>query len=109
MLENHLQAEVAAVIQRLLQDSKRRLAAINAELSIRPTSTGVKFRLVWQALPEGEGAPVGLKAARKRLLNNSFDDWSEQDRKVIGSMLQNRITSERARRHRRRRQLSTAI
>lgn len=97
VLENHLQAEVAAAIQRLLQDSERRLAAINAELSIRPTSTGVKFRLVWQALPEGEGAPVGLEAARKRLLNTSFDAWSEQDRKVIGSMLQNRITSERAR------------
>lgn len=97
VLENHLQAEVAAAIQRLLQDSERRLAAINAELSIRPTSTGVKFRLVWQALPEGsEGAPVGLEAARKRLLNTSFDAWSEQDRKVIGSMLQNRITSERA-------------
>ena len=97
VLENHLQAEVAAAIQRLLQDSERRLAAINAELSIRPTSTGVKSRLVWQALPEGsEGAPVGLEAARKRLLNTSFDAWSEQDRKVIGSMLQNRITSERA-------------
>ena len=98
VLENHLQAEVAAAIQRLLQDSERRLAAINAELSIRPTSTGVKFRLVWQALSEGsEGAPVGLEAARKRLLNTSFDAWSEQDRKVVGSMLQNRISSERAR------------
>ena len=97
MLENHLQAEVAAVIQRLLQDSERRLMAINAELSLRLISTGIKFRLVWQALPEGsEGAPVGLEAARKRLLNTSFDAWSEQDRKVIGSMLQNRITSERA-------------
>ena len=98
VLENHLQAEVAAAIQRLLQDSERRLMAINAELSTRPTSTGVKFRLVWQALPEGsEGAPVGLEAARKRLLNTSFDAWSAQDRKVVGAMLQNRITSERAR------------
>ena len=64
VLENHLQAEVAAVIQRLLQDSERRLMAINAELSLRLISTGIKFRLVWQALPEsGEGAPVGLEAA----------------------------------------------
>jgi uncharacterized protein (TIGR02680 family) len=98
VLENHLQAEVAAAIQRLLQDSERRLAAINAELDKRPTSTGVKFRLMWQALPEGgDGAPVGLEVARKRLLNTSFDAWSEQDRKVVGAMLQNRITSERAR------------
>ena len=52
VLENHWQAEVAAAIQRLLRDSERRLAAINAELATLPTSTGVKFRLVWQALAE---------------------------------------------------------
>ncbi|HEU4375649.1 MAG TPA: TIGR02680 family protein [Telluria sp.] len=98
VLENHLQAEVAAAIQRLLQDAERRLGAINAELAKRPTSTGVRFKLVWEALPEGsEGAPVGLDTARKRLLNTSFDAWSEQDRKVVGAMLQNRISSERSR------------
>nr|WP_315402341.1 TIGR02680 family protein [uncultured Duganella sp.] len=98
VLENHLQAEVAAAIQRLLQDAERRLDAINAELMKRPTSTGVRFKLVWEALPAGsEGAPVGLDTARKRLLNTSFDAWSEQDRKVVGAMLQNRISSERAR------------
>lgn len=95
---DHLQAEVAAAIQRLLQDAERRLTAINAELEKRPTSTGVRFKLVWEALPEGsEGAPVGLDTARKRLRNTSFDAWSEQDRKVVGAMLQNRISSERAR------------
>ena len=98
VLENHLQAEVAAAIQRLLQDAERRLDAINKELERRPTSTGVRFKLVWEALPAGsEGAPVGLDTARKRLLNTSFDAWSEQDRKAVGAMLQNRISSERAR------------
>ncbi|MBC7452922.1 MAG: TIGR02680 family protein [Massilia sp.] len=98
VLENHLQAEVAAAIQRLLQDAERRLDAINKELEKRPTSTGVRFKLVWEALPAGsEGAPVGLDTARKRLLNTSFDAWSEQDRKAVGAMLQNRISSERAR------------
>lgn len=99
VLENHLQAEVAAAVQRLLQDSERRLAAINFELDRRPTSTGVKFRLVWQPLAEGgdDGAPVGLEAARKKLLNTSADAWSAQDRKVVGDMLQNRIIAERAR------------
>lgn len=98
VLENHLQAEVAAAIQRLLQDAERRLDAINAELMKRPTSTGVRFKLIWEALPAGsEGAPVGLDTARKRLLNTSFDAWSEHDRKVVGAMLQNRIGSERAR------------
>jgi uncharacterized protein (TIGR02680 family) len=98
VLENHLQAEVAAAIQRMLREAEARRTAINAELAKRPTSTGVKFRLDWQPLPEGmEGAPVGLDAARKRLLNTSFDAWSVQDREVVGTMLQNRITAERTR------------
>ena len=98
VLENHLQAEVAAAIQRMLREAEARRNAINNELAKRPTSTGVKFRLDWQPLPEGaEGAPVGLEAARKRLLNTSFDAWSAQDRQVVGTMLQNRITAERTR------------
>lgn len=98
VLENHLQAEVAAAIQRRLQEADRRVATINTELAKRPTSTGVRFRLQWQALEEGsEGAPVGLEAARKRLLNTSYDAWSPEDRQVVGRMLQNRIAAERAR------------
>jgi uncharacterized protein (TIGR02680 family) len=58
VLENHLQAEIAAAIQKLLQDAERQVEAINKELYKRPTSTGVRFRLQWQPLPEGaEGAP----------------------------------------------------
>jgi len=98
VLENHLQAEVAAAIGRRLQEADRRVATINTELAKRPTSTGVRFRLQWQALEEGsEGAPVGLEAARKRLLNTSYDAWSPEDRQVVGRMLQNRIAAERAR------------
>ncbi|HEX8788446.1 MAG TPA: TIGR02680 family protein, partial [Telluria sp.] len=98
VLENHLQAEVAAAIQRMLREAEARRNAINVELAKRPTSTGVKFRLDWQALPEGaDGAPVGLDVARQRLLNTSFDAWSPQDREVVGTMLQNRITAERMR------------
>lgn len=96
LLENHLQAETAAEIQRLLQAAERQIDAINKELHKRPTSTGVKFRLLWQALPEGgEGAPVGLEAARKRLLNTSTDLWSAADRRVVGEMLHQRIAAER--------------
>ncbi|WP_341644982.1 TIGR02680 family protein [Thauera sp. SDU_THAU2] len=96
LLENHLQAEIAAEIQRLLQAAERQVDAINKELHKRPTSTGVKFRLLWQPLPEGgEGAPVGLEAARKRLLNTSTDLWSAEDRQVVGEMLHQRIAAER--------------
>lgn len=97
ILENHLQAEIAAAIQRLMQDAARKVDAINEELYKRPTSTGVRFRLQWLPLAEGaEGAPVGLDAARKRLLNTSTDLWSPEDRSVVGAMLQDRIDIERA-------------
>jgi uncharacterized protein (TIGR02680 family) len=96
--ENHLEAEIAAAIQRLLQDAERKVAAINEELYKRPTSTGVRFRLQWQPIAEGvAGAPIGLEAARKRLLNTSTDLWSAEDRNVVGAMLQERINIERAR------------
>ncbi len=97
VLENHLQAEIAAEIQRLLQAAERQLDAINGELYKRPTSTGVRYRLVWQPLSEEEGAPVGLGVARKRLLNTSADLWSADDRSVVGAMLQQRISAERER------------
>ena len=98
LFENHLQAEVAASLQRLLQEGERRVTAINAELKKRPTSTGVYFKLEWQPLPEEEaGAPVGLSAARARLLRQVADAWSVQDRELIGEFLQQRIQTERAR------------
>ena len=97
VLENHLQAEIAAEIQRLLQAAERQVDAINKELHKRPTSTGVRFRLLWQPLTEAEGAPAGLDVARKRLFNISADLWSVDDRSVVGAMLQQRIATERER------------
>ncbi|WP_395709663.1 TIGR02680 family protein [Reyranella sp.] len=97
ILENHLQAEIASEIQRLLQGAERQRDSINKELHKRPTSTGVRFRLMWQTLSEDEGAPVGLEAARKRLLNTSADLWSAEDRSVVGAMLQQCIAAERER------------
>ena len=95
VLENHLQAEIASEVQRLLQTAEAQRDAINKELHSRPTSTGVRFRLLWQPLSEEEGAPVGLEAARKRLLNTNADLWSSEDRRVVGAMLQQRIAAER--------------
>lgn len=98
VLENHLQAEIASAVQKLLRDAERQINAINEELEKRPTSTGVRFRLQWQTLPEGaDGAPVGLEVARRRLLNTSADLWSAEDRRVVGEMLQQRIAAERSR------------
>ncbi len=55
----------------------------------------MRYRLLWPPLSEQEGAPVGLEAARKRLLNASADLWTAEDRRVIGAMLQQRIAAER--------------
>ena len=97
VLENHLQAEIASEVQRLLQSAEAQRDAINKELHQRPTSTGVRYRLLWPPLTEEEGAPVGLDVARKRLLNTSADLWSADDRRVVGDMLQQRIAAERER------------
>ena len=96
VLENHLQAEIATEVRRLLQTAERQVAAINQELYRRPTSTGMRYRLQWLPLAEGaDGAPVGLEAARKRLLNTSTELWSFEDKRVVGNMLQQRIAVER--------------
>jgi uncharacterized protein (TIGR02680 family) len=97
VLENHLQAEIAAEIQRLMRAADERVNAINAELYKRPTTTGMRYRLQWEALTVEDGAPAGLEAARKNLLGASADLWSAQDRRAIGLMLQQQIAAERAR------------
>jgi hypothetical protein len=97
ILENHLQTEIAYETQRLVQQAEMQRNKINEELRIRPTSTGVKYRLLWQPLPEEEGAPVGLEEARKRLLHTGADLWTVEDRNVVGTMLQRRIAAERER------------
>lgn len=97
VLENHLQAEIAAEIQRLMRAADERVKAINAELHKRPTTTGVRYRLQWEALSVEEGAPAGLELARQRLLHTSADLWSLEDRRTVGEMLQQQIAAERAR------------
>jgi hypothetical protein len=68
VLENHLEAEIAAAIQRLLQDAERKVDAINKELEKRPTSTGVRFRLQWQPITEGtEGAQATAEYEHRSL------------------------------------------
>src|SRR5690606_5160332 len=71
VLENHLQAEIAAEVQRLLRAAEQQVVNINRELHKRPTSTGVRYRLQWQPLGVEDGAPAGLDIARERLLNTS--------------------------------------
>jgi len=98
LLEEHLEKEVAANLQRMIRDTEERVSAINVELDKRPTSTGMRYRLVWDPLPESdENAVPGLAVARKRLLNTSADAWSAQDRRQVGEFLRARIDAERQR------------
>ncbi|WP_340649644.1 TIGR02680 family protein [Pseudoxanthomonas winnipegensis] len=97
VLENHLQAEIATEIQRLMRAADERVKAINAELYKRPTTTGVRYKLRWEPLSVEEGAPAGLEQARESLLNTSADLWSPEDRRTVGEMLQQQIAAERAR------------
>ena len=93
ILENHLVNEVASTLQELISAAERQLTHTNAELAERPTSTGMQLRLRW--VPDSNG-PHGLVEARARLLRQTADAWSEEDRAAVGGFLQARIQEVRA-------------
>ncbi len=94
ILENHLVNEVASTLQELIFAADEQVARMNAELDGRPTSTGMRLRLRW--LPTEDG-PAGLATARERLLRQTSDAWSDDDRSAVGEFLQAEIASVRAR------------
>ncbi|GEL18439.1 TIGR02680 family protein [Pseudonocardia asaccharolytica] len=93
ILENHLVNEVASTLQELISEAEGQVRRMNDELAARPTSTGMRLRLDW--LPVDDGPP-GLAEARRRLLRQTSDAWSEEDRTAVGGFLQERIAAERA-------------
>ncbi len=93
ILENHLVGEVAGALQELIVAAEAGVQDTNEELAKRPTSTGMQLRLRWTPDP---GAPDGLADARRRLLRQSTDAWSEEDRAAVGEFLQHRIDAIRA-------------
>ncbi|MBZ4319792.1 TIGR02680 family protein [Streptomyces huiliensis] len=87
LLETHLITEVAGTLQELIGAAERRVRAMNAELEERPTSTGMKLRLVWRA---SRKAPPGLDRVREHL-RQSADAWAPGDRAAVGEFLQAQI------------------
>ncbi|MGY3684124.1 TIGR02680 family protein [Streptomyces sp. TE33382] len=87
ILETHLITEVAGTLQELIAAAERQVLAMNAELEERPTSTGMRLRLVWRP---SRKAPVGLAQARGRLLQTA-DAWTAEDRAAVGEFLQTQI------------------
>ncbi|MFF1400430.1 TIGR02680 family protein [Streptomyces sp. NPDC058287] len=87
ILQTHLLTEVAGTLQELIATAERQVRDMNTELEERPTSTGMKLRLVWRA---SRKAPPGLAQARERL-RQSADAWTPEDRAAVGEFLQGQI------------------
>jgi uncharacterized protein (TIGR02680 family) len=92
ILENHLLNEVAGTLHELITAAEAEVRAMNDELESRPTSTGMKLRLIWQ---QARDAPDGLDQVRHKL-RQMIDAWSADDRVTVGSFLQQRIATEHA-------------
>jgi uncharacterized protein (TIGR02680 family) len=93
ILENHLINEVAGTLQELISNAEDQVRAINVDLEARPTSTGMRLRLQWRT---ARTAPDGLDQVRDRLLRQTADAWSANDRTMVGAFLQEQINREHA-------------
>ncbi|MDW5330322.1 TIGR02680 family protein [Plantactinospora sp. KLBMP9567] len=94
VLETHLVNEVAGALQELISGAERQVESMNGELDSRPTSTGMRLRLLWRPTRD---APAGLAELRARQLRQSTDVWNEEDRRSVGTFLQQQIDRERLR------------
>ncbi|HEX4291030.1 MAG TPA: TIGR02680 family protein [Trebonia sp.] len=92
ILENHLLNEVAGTLQELISEAEAEVRQMNDELESRPTSTGMKLRLIWQ---QARNSPEGLDRVRLKL-RQTIDAWSAADRTLVGAFLQQRIAAEHA-------------
>jgi len=92
ILENHLLNEVAGTLHELISAAEAEVRQMNDELQSRPTSTGMKLRLIWQ---QARNAPEGLDRVRLKL-RQTIDAWSAADRALVGAFLQQRIAGQHA-------------
>lgn len=92
ILETHLITEVAGTLQELIGAAERQVRDMNSELEDRPTSTGMRLRLVWRP---SRKAPPGLARARERL-RQSADAWTAEDRAAVGEFLQAQIARQQS-------------
>ncbi|MCW2948399.1 MAG: hypothetical protein JWR24_5116 [Actinoallomurus sp.] len=90
ILENHLLNEVAGTLHELIAAAEQEVEAMNTELMSRPTSTGMRLRLVWKPARD---APDGLQRVRQKL-RQTIDAWSVEDRAAVGGFLQEQIARE---------------
>ncbi|WP_053207133.1 TIGR02680 family protein [Jiangella muralis] len=92
ILENHLLNEVAGTLHELIAAAEDEVRTMNDELAARPTSTGMRLRLLWRTARD---APEGLDRVRAKL-RQTVDAWAEADRAAVGEFLQRQIAREHA-------------
>lgn len=90
IIENHLLAEVAVELQKLIRAAENWRISANDELSSRPTSSGVRFRFQWE--PDAE---TGFQPIRPILLRKG-ELWTPTERTALAAFLQGRIDAEKA-------------
>lgn len=88
IIENHLLAEAAVELQKLIRAADAWRSDANAELDARPTSSGVKFRFQWEA-----DAATRFTEVRPILLRKG-ELWTAADRAALARFLQDRIAAE---------------
>ncbi|MCS6243834.1 MAG: TIGR02680 family protein [Opitutus sp.] len=88
IIENHLLAEAAVELQKLIRAADAWRTDANAELASRPTSTGVRFRFQWESDTESRFHEVRPILLRKGEL------WTPSERTALAGFLQGRIAAE---------------
>jgi len=90
IIENHLLAEVAVELQKLIRAAEIWRVSANEELVRRPTSSGVRFRFQWE--PDNE---TSFPQVRPILLRKG-ELWTPGERTALAAFLQDRIRAEQA-------------
>jgi len=88
IIENHLLAEAAVELQKLIRAAEIWRGSANEELSARPTSSGVRFRFQWE--PDTE---IRFHEVRPALLRKG-ELWTPAERAAVAAFLQGRIKAE---------------
>ena len=85
IIENHLLAEAAVELQKLIRAAEAWRASANEELESRPTSSGVRFRFQWEPNTE-----IRFQEVRPILLRKG-ELWTPAERIALAAFLQGRI------------------
>jgi uncharacterized protein (TIGR02680 family) len=92
ILESHLVGEVPSHLHELLLAAEEQVQQMNLELENRPMSTGMKLRLVWRLVEDGDSK----KSEIRRSLIRPRDTWTAADRQMLGAFLQQQIRDVRS-------------